>query len=103
MNSRTPKSVADINTFIENCEQFFSTLMKYHGFIDGTIAFNPVKHGVLRDAVIARAALLIIIDSSLSWQTLDQAQMAVDVLYQVVLGYMNILTDQDFVEYLKGL
>ncbi|MBI4015071.1 MAG: hypothetical protein HY365_03915 [Candidatus Aenigmarchaeota archaeon] len=104
INSRTPMSDLDIDQELEHSQQFWTMIMKSRGsFGIGGGTFDADKHGALRDAVVARAALNIILATSLSWQSLEQAAMAADGYYQEVIGYMNLLGDRDYVKYLEGL
>lgn len=98
LNGRTPLSTQQINEIIEQCEQYVDTLMKNN---DSNFTYDANKHRIIRDAVVNRAALIVANAEPLSLTSLEQAATQMDVLRDSLMGDLKLLSDQDFVTFLK--
>lgn len=96
----TSMTTSEIDEIINMCEAYFDTILK----IPSTFTFNAASRGhqILRLAVTLKAAMLVIASTPQSYNTLDQAGLALDLLYSEYTDVSKMLKDSpgymDFVE-----
>lgn len=91
-DSGTQLSDAEIEEIISQCEAWLDMIIKMPstGF-----TFNSASHGhsILRHIVSLKTALLVLASTPLSHQTLRQAGMTADILYDQYVDALKFIAD----------
>lgn|SRR3990167_310579 len=98
LNNRTSASTADIEAIIDQCEGYIDVALK----IPSTFSFNAstIRHLALRRISTDLAALYVLGMSSMSFQTLGQAGLLADILWDNINAEFREMKDQDYLNYL---
>jgi hypothetical protein len=89
LDQLTGKSLSDIEDIIEQCDSFFSCVLK----IPSTFTYDDtkLKHRMLRSAVNTRAALTAL--TIASFNTMEEAALKLDTLYELYNDCKKFLLD----------
>ena len=100
MNNRTAMSTSAIESIIDHCEGYIDLTLK----IPSTFTFDSTKapHLALRRLASDMAALYVLATSSMSFQTLNQAGMLADILWDNINAQFKELKDQDYWNFIEG-
>lgn len=98
--SSTADAEAYTNVFIKQVEGYICTMAKYD-FVTNYSSLSTIGKEFLRNLASSYTAVLVINYEMSGYTSRTEAQTMLDVNYSIVTEGMNLVSDENFVEFIK--